>query len=238
MLIVFEGIDGSGKTTVSRLLADKLSQDTTIPVRLLSYPNYLSPTGDLINRYLHGTIDFKDDMDNTNPYGVAALYALDHLQYYEKSWKKCYRNRDIIICDRYTISNLYYSPVTNPSLKTREQIERFQKNIIRMEHMWMGLPYPDITFYLDMNPETCTNLRKERGKEEDIYESDIEFLNNVNEQGKKLMNWFFIQETFNPKIISCMDSNGQLKSPQQILDEILGILNIDARASLFAPFIK
>ena len=51
-LIVFEGIDGSGKATQSSLLTKKLKQEGK-SVMHISFPDYASPASSLVKMYLN-----------------------------------------------------------------------------------------------------------------------------------------------------------------------------------------
>ena len=52
MLVVIEGVDGSGKQTQSQMLYDRLSEK--MEVKRLAFPNYESDTSTLVKMYLGG----------------------------------------------------------------------------------------------------------------------------------------------------------------------------------------
>ena len=54
MLVVIEGVDGSGKQTQSQMLYDRLSEK--FEVKRLAFPNYESDTSTLVKMYLGGDI--------------------------------------------------------------------------------------------------------------------------------------------------------------------------------------
>ena len=72
-LIVFEGIDGSGKATQSSLLTKKLKQEGK-SVMHISFPDYASPASSLVKMYLNG--DFGSKPTDVNPHAASLLYAL------------------------------------------------------------------------------------------------------------------------------------------------------------------
>ena len=55
MLIVLEGLDGSGKATQAALLEQALTERGRI-VRPVSFPNYRSPSSTLVRMYLAGEV--------------------------------------------------------------------------------------------------------------------------------------------------------------------------------------
>ena len=66
-LIVIEGLDGSGKATQTKLLAEKL-RGQGYPVRQLEYPDYNSPSSALVKLYLGGAFGDKPEDVNADRY--------------------------------------------------------------------------------------------------------------------------------------------------------------------------
>jgi dTMP kinase len=99
ILIDFEGIDGSGKKTQSRLLERELSQ-RGFPVSLFSYPDYESEYGKIINVFLEGKIDL-------NPDEQFLLYLLDIVKDKEEVIQKL-QNGYVVIMDRYFLFFFFY----------------------------------------------------------------------------------------------------------------------------------
>ena len=52
-LIVLEGLDGSGKGTQTKLLAESL-KGRGVPLRHVTFPDYDSPSSALVRMYLDG----------------------------------------------------------------------------------------------------------------------------------------------------------------------------------------
>ena len=68
-LIVFEGTDGTGKSTQFALLTKRL-QSENIPFRRLQFPQYLEPSSALIRMYLNG--EFGENPNDVNAYALTA----------------------------------------------------------------------------------------------------------------------------------------------------------------------
>ena len=67
-LLVIEGLDGSGKATQARMLAETLTREG-LPVRQISFPNYESESSALVRMYLGG--QFGDKPDDVNAYAAS-----------------------------------------------------------------------------------------------------------------------------------------------------------------------
>ena len=142
--IVFEGIDGSGKSTQLRLLQEKLqnawftAEPTSVKI------------GAFLRNILRGEIE-------AHPTTVMHLFAADRAEHiYGKDGilERC-ESGEIVVCDRYLFSNLAYQGVTcGLDLP-------FKLN--------SDFPLPQIVFYFDIEPEQ--SLKRVRGRgESEIYE--------------------------------------------------------------------
>ena len=75
-LIVLEGLDGSGKGTQTKLLAESL-KGRGVPLRHVTFPDYDSPSSALVRMYLDG--EFGSEPEDVNAYAASAFYAVDRL---------------------------------------------------------------------------------------------------------------------------------------------------------------
>ena len=150
-LIVIEGLDGSGKATQTKLLADKLTSMGRT-VRKLEFPDYDSPSSSLVKMYLNG--DFGKNPEDVNAYAASAFYAVDRAASYLKNWKNDCNNGSVILCDRYCTSNIIYqmSKVKNDE---RDGFIEWQSDF---EYNKLGLPVPDAVIYLDVDPDVSQRL--------------------------------------------------------------------------------
>ena len=83
MLVVLEGLDGSGKQTQVSLLIDRL-KDEGYNVYHLGYPDYDSKSSALVKMYLQGEI--VDDAEKIGPYLASIFYTADRGISYIKEW--------------------------------------------------------------------------------------------------------------------------------------------------------
>ena len=82
-LIVFEGTDGSGKSTQFSLLTRRL-QARGVDFRTMVFPQYTEPSSALIRMYLGG--EFGARPSDVNAYTASTFYAVDRFAAFRKVW--------------------------------------------------------------------------------------------------------------------------------------------------------
>ena len=102
LLVTFCGLDGSGKATQAKLLAEHLAAQG-VPVQKITFPDYASDSSALVKMYLAG--QFGQHPDDVNAYAASSFYAVDRYASYKTSWGSFYEQGGVIIADRYTTSN-------------------------------------------------------------------------------------------------------------------------------------
>lgn len=166
-LIVIEGLDGSGKGTQSRLLAEYLERNNIENIKI-SFPDYDSDSSALVKMYLAG--DFGTDANAVNAYAASSFYAVDRFASYNMKWKKQYENGTLILADRYTTSNITYQL----SKLEHSEWDAFSQWLYDFEFNKLGLPVPDAVIYLDMDPMVSQKLLTSRysgdDSKKDIHE--------------------------------------------------------------------
>ncbi|MCM1164871.1 MAG: thymidylate kinase [Lachnospiraceae bacterium] len=214
-IIVFEGLDGSGKTTQLELAESYLS-GLGVKCRAVSFPNYSSTSGKLIGEYLKGKIP----CDGYNgAYAASAMYALDRYISYMTDWRGFYENGGVILSGRYTTSNAIYQLTKIPP----EQHGQFLDWLMDFEYGKLGLPEPDTVIYLDMPIEMSQRLLESRylddGGKKDIHESNVRFLEECRKSAMYAANicgW---------QIIDC--SNGNIPLPiEDVYEKICAMLRV------------
>ncbi len=162
--IVFEGIDGAGKTTQVKLLADKIGA--------LGGSHYLTaeptelPSGKELRRVLGGEIK-KSDCE------IATLFTLDRIAHNvdaENGIEAHLKAGHTVLCDRYYYSTLAYQG----SVTDYEWVKALNLKCPEIRK-------PDLCIFLDLTPEqSLERITKGRDKLE-IFEN-VETLTRVRER--------------------------------------------------------
>ena len=172
-LIVFEGTDGSGKSTQFSLLTRRL-QARGVDFRTMVFPQYTEPSSALIRMYLGG--EFGARPSDVNAYTASTFYAVDRFAAFRKVWGEYYRNGGLMLSDRYSTSNA----VHQGSKLSDEELPEFFGWLYDLEYVKMGLPQPDLVIYLDVDIDTSLARMKRRQDKThttaDIHEKDVEYL--------------------------------------------------------------
>src|SRR5256885_385590 len=156
MLIVFEGLDQSGKQTQAEMLRDQLKQDGR-KSRLVSFPDYGTSIGEEIARALQGEREYGPDV-------MQLLYVANR---YERKpdLQRWIDGGLILVCDRYTASSVAYGEAQGLDPMWLEDLQRF-------------LPRAELTIMLDIAPETAV---KRKSVDRDKYERDLALQSRVRE---------------------------------------------------------
>ena len=172
-LIIFEGLDGSGKGTQTELACQSLRQKGFDPLKI-TFPDYESESSALVKMYLSG--QFGQKPDDVNAYAASTFYAVDRYASYKTSWGAAYRSNSLIISDRYTTSNAVHQCSKLPPMHW----DGFLEWLFDFEYKKLGLPAPDAVIYLAVDPDVSQRLIAERYNGDqtkmDIQEKDTEYL--------------------------------------------------------------
>lgn len=219
-LIVFEGTDGSGKSTQFALLKKRLTQ-LSQPFFHLVFPQYQEPSSALIRMYLAG--EFGDRPGDVNAYAASTFYAVDRFASYRKVWKPIYEAGTPILSDRYTTSNAVHQGAKLPP----EAREAFFHWLYEMEYDYMALPRPDLVIYLDMPTAATQKLMRKREQETstkaDIHEKDAAYLALCRETGLQAADYY------GWKTVSCA-KDGVPRPIEEIHEEVFALVQASLEA--------
>lgn len=160
--IVIEGLDGCGKSTQIRLIKEKL-EGLGLPVYVTAEPTNFE-TGAYLRRILSESLD--KDM-----YLQAALFLADrveHITHPEFGIQKYLDDGFIVVCDRYYFSSFAYQG-------TASDIDWVMEINLGCERILK----PDLSIFLDVNPETCKKRIDDVREKPELYEKDADKMRQI-----------------------------------------------------------
>lgn len=222
MLVVIEGLDGSGKSTQVKRLRSYLESKTD-NLEYIHFPRYDAPVyGELIGKFLRGGFG---SIDSVHPQLVALLYAEDR-HGAAPQMRRTLDEGGIVLLDRYVYSNIAYQCAKIDDPQEREALRKW---IFDTEYGQFGLPKPDLNIFLDV-PIGFVEKKLEAGRKgddreylegkTDIHEADIEFQKRVREV-------YVRQCEMDPDFIriDCRSCDGSMLPPDEIAAAIMATVD-------------
>ena len=205
--IVFEGIDGCGKSTQTKL-AKEYFKNKGYKVEKIDFPQHGERSSALVDDYLTGKYGSSDEV---GPYVASLFYACDR---YDASFKikKWLNEGKIVVSDRYLVSNIGHQ---GGKIKNKKEWRKYVDWLYNLEYNVLKIPKPDYTFILKTSPKFSLKLahritdeeKKERrksylgDKKRDIHEKDKNHLKNA------LDSYLMAAKEFPKdfKVVECLD---------------------------------
>ncbi len=153
LFLSFEGIDGSGKSTQARRLAEELRTEGR-DVVLTREPGG-SPGAEEIRRLV-----LEGDPDRWSAETELLLFTAARRDHLERTIRPALAAGKIVICDRFADSTRIYQGVTRGDL--RAKVDTLHSLMIGQE--------PDLTFLVDIDPAVGLSRAKGRQTAEERFE--------------------------------------------------------------------
>jgi dTMP kinase len=154
MIVVIEGGDQAGKLTQSTLL-EKALKKRKVKTKLFHFPDYTTPIGKEIRKYLDGKRKFP-------PQVIHCLLAANRWEKLDQILAAQEKN-SVLIMNRYYHSNLIYGLANGMKQKWLENLD-------------VGLPKADLVILLDVTQKESFRRQKTN---RDKFEKDEEFLRKI-----------------------------------------------------------
>ncbi len=151
ILIVFEGIDGSGKSTQAEILLERL-QEEDFDVVYFREPSKGKWGRKIKKKALHA--------DSLTPEEELDLFLKDRRENVEKNLKPALKKKRIVILDIY-----YYSTIAYQGAKGIDE-----KMIRRMNEEFVV--EPDLVFIFDIDPQKGLERIENRKKKDRLFERE------------------------------------------------------------------
>jgi len=173
--IVFEGIDGCGKSTQIWNLARYISN-------LSKYNHVLVTRNPYKSREIRSILRTNEPAEHQAE-KLAELFIKDREEHIKDLVKPHIEKGHHVICDRYIFSTLAYQAAQG--LEMRKLIE-----------MQSNMPFPDVTFIIDTSAETAQERMKQDSRDEHKFEANLNFQKKVREKYLELKSHFPNQNIF------------------------------------------
>ncbi len=153
--IVLEGIDGAGTTTQAEALGQKL-EARGFSVHITREPSE-GPVGRVLRQALTGTLLPGGKLSGRS---LALLFAADRADHLEREVLPAVARGEVVICDRYLLSSLAYQGASLP-MRWVEEINS-------------GARMPDLTLFLEVDPDIAAERRARRGGAPELFDEDAQ----------------------------------------------------------------
>ncbi len=156
MFVTFEGIDGSGKSTQARLLAEAL-RGAGREVVLTREPGGSQGAEEIRRLVLEGATD------RWSPMTELLLFTAARRDHLERLIEPALARGAVVICDRFTDSTRMYQGMEREGgANLRGLVDQLHKMVIPRE--------PDLTMLIDIDPELGLSRAKARAGTEERFE--------------------------------------------------------------------
>ncbi|GFZ94186.1 dTMP kinase [Okeania sp. KiyG1] len=211
-LIVFEGVEGGGKTTQIQLLRNWLlekKQSSKLFSKFIDIDLEVivtrEPGGTKLGQALRELLLNTDiSGEQIQEKAELLLYAADRSQHIEKLVKPYLEKGAIVLCDRFTDSTIAYQGYGRGL-----DLDLIQK----LNHIATGGLKSDLTFWLDIDVKIGLTRAKNRGKIDRMEQADIQFHQRVQQGYQELAK-------NNPSIVR-IDANLTTDKIQEQIQEVL-----------------
>jgi len=216
-LVVFEGTDCSGKSTQINLLIEKLKLMNR-GVVTLDFPNYSTPTGKIVRRYLDGEFGPANEI----PAKVASIFYAEDRSASKEFIRDELDRGNVTILDRYVESNMGHQ---GGKIRDRVEREKFFEWLRELEYGNFKLPKPDAVVFLYMPYEVGRELMRTRERKSEFHpgaekldghEGNEDHMRNAEES------YLHLAKLYGWVMINCAPDGtmASLKTPEEIHGEI------------------
>lgn len=206
LLITFEGIDGSGKSTIINKLNEKLNkyfEKNNLNINLIQTREPGGNNNLIAEKIRNLILDKNYEIPDITE---AFLFAASRSAHIELTIKPALKNKQIILCDRFLDSSIIYQGfVKKIGSEAINQINQYAIDGV----------YPNLTFYFKIDPTIAQKRMNNHNRKNDrIDKMNLEFHQNVSH--------YYDLHFLNKKNVIQIDANQTIdKIVNECLDKII-----------------
>jgi dTMP kinase len=155
--LVIEGIDGTGKSSVARLLVQMLQTSLGKNVKLTFEPHDPSCAGLFIRQILMRRLDVPKRT-------LALAFAVNRADHCDREISPFLNQKNgnprVVVCDRYYLSSLVYQ---SDDGSTYDDIMNLNSSALK----------PDLTIFLSASSKTCYERMRNRREQKELFETNL-----------------------------------------------------------------
>lgn len=193
--ITIEGIDGSGKSTMSQRIVDKI-KERGFGVILTREPGGTDVSEKIREVILHNDIDSKTEV---------LLFAASRREHIVKKIKPSLEKGIFVVCDRFLDSSIAYQAYGRGLDK---------QEILSINNYALGGVKPDVTLYFDVDVERGLARTQKRDDNNKLDRESVEFYEKI----KSAYDDLLFEE---PERIRRVNANAELVAVEKEVDELI-----------------
>lgn len=193
--ITIEGIDGSGKSTMSQRIVDKI-KERGFDVILTREPGGTDVSEKIREVILHNDIDSKTEV---------LLFAASRREHIVKKIKPSLEKGIFVVCDRFLDSSIAYQAYGRGLDK---------QEILSINNYALGGVKPDVTLYFDVDVERGLARTQKRDDNNKLDRESVEFYEKI----KSAYDDLLFEE---PERIRRVNANAELVAVEKEVDKLI-----------------
>ena len=165
--VVFEGADGSGTSTQTRLMLKRLDDMYDKSEKTSLHIGTFEPSNGPIGKLARQVIEKKIKMD---PKSLEMLFRADRTDHIRREMQPTIEDGIDVLCDRYYVSTLVYQSVRDTMEESIAAMWKLNRDMFYSENCDLIL-HPDVIIILYVENSEMEKRRNKRGSTLELFES-------------------------------------------------------------------
>ena len=157
LFVVIDGIDGSGKSSIARMLAEHL-EDTGLKPELTHEPTDLEIGGHAWGKHARATCESETELDVQDTENLLGYFTRDRRMHVQHKIQPWLNRGKTVICNRYYYSTAAYQGLTHAVGQMSRHPEGIPENLSPtriLQAQMREFPTPDLAIILTCPPKVA-----------------------------------------------------------------------------------